>query len=309
VLRVVCLIALLVFVGRADAQTPNSEADRLFEEGRALAKEKKYAEACDRFERSFKLEPTVGTQLNLADCHEQLGHLRQAWQLFEDAAEKSALTDDQTRTTFARERADGVVKRLAVVVIHVPQPTPAGMTVSIAGRVMPVSGPDVRDRVEPGDIAITATIPDRPLFTTTVKATAGATAEVTIPARQVDKPVIGGTKSPRTSRIRLAWGLAGVGAVAGVAGSILTLKGRSNYNSTADGEHCSRVTGGIVCDETGDKQIADAQRLADFGTVCAIGTAAFAIAAAAVYFTAPREVQVTPVVTGSGVGVFVGRSF
>lgn len=55
---------------------PPSDADRLFEEGRGLAKDGKYSEACARFTKSFEIEHVLGTELNLADCEEKLRHLR-----------------------------------------------------------------------------------------------------------------------------------------------------------------------------------------------------------------------------------------
>src|SRR5512134_2148923 len=96
--RFVCIVIVVAASASVRAQPAppeTTDADRLFEEGRALAKEKRYSEACDRFDRSFKLDPTVGTELNLADCHEQLGHLTEALRLFSDAADKSARTDDE----------------------------------------------------------------------------------------------------------------------------------------------------------------------------------------------------------------------
>ncbi|HEU4616168.1 MAG TPA: hypothetical protein VFS15_28920, partial [Kofleriaceae bacterium] len=58
-----------------DDAAPPKESTRLFEEGRALAKQGKYEQACATFSRSLELERAPGTLLNLADCHEHLGHL------------------------------------------------------------------------------------------------------------------------------------------------------------------------------------------------------------------------------------------
>lgn len=320
VLRVVRSITLLFTlsftlsfaVDEVRAQPPPSpdavEADRLFEEGRALAKEKQYAEACERFTRSFKLDPTVGTQLNLADCHEQLGHLREAWQLFLAAAEQSERTTDEKRTKFARDRADAVAARLATIVITVTQPTTPGLVIRIGGREVAAAA-ELRDRVDPGEVEITAVVPERPAFTTSVKATSGATIQVTIPTFELPTvPTSTGTRRDR-SRVRLAWGLAGASGALAIAATILTLKGRSDYNATADGPDCMRVTGGIICNPAGDAKIGDAQRLADVGTVFAIGCGVFLAASASVYFTAPREPIVVPTATGQSIGVAVTGAF
>ena len=312
-LRVVCLITALVVSTRASAQPapPDAtEADRLFEEGRTHSKAKRYVEACDLFERSFKLDPTVGTELNLADCHEQLGHLRQAWQLFTAAAEQSARSTDEKRTKFARERADAVAARLATIVVKIAQPNVVGMTITIAGQSTPVAA-ELRERLDPGDVEIVATVPGHPPFAQTVKAAGGATVVIDVPAFTIAvAPRL--EPGPRRSRgrVRLAWGLAGAGGVTAIAATVLTLKGRNDYNTTADGMDCMRVTGGITCNASGDLAIADAQRLADVGTMFAIGSGVLLAASAAIYFTAPHEPMVVmPMATARSVGVAVSGSF
>jgi len=53
---------------------------------------------------------------------------------------------------------------------------------------------------------------------------------------------------------------------------VFSLEGAVAYNTTAMGELHARG-GGITCDADGDRKIADAQKLADVGTVFAIGSA------------------------------------
>ena len=303
--------ALLLGVSAASAQpTPtSSEADRLFEEGRELAKAGQYAEACDRFTRSFELEHTVGTELNLGDCHEKLGHLRQAWQLFNDAADESGRTADTKRTKFAHDRADALAAKLTTVILKVAQPAAVGLTITIAGRTEQPAA-EVRDRVDPGSIEVVASVPDHPRFTRSVDGIAGATVVIVVPAfADAAKPIEHVVEQRRRSRVRLAWGLAGVGSASAIAASVLTLIGRSHYNTTADSSDCMHVPGGIVCNDAGDKKIADAQKLADFGTGFAIGCGAFVAASAIVYFTAPTDSVIVPTVTTQSVGVAISRRF
>ena len=57
----------------AFADTP--DADTLFRQGRASAEAGDYPHACVAFTESFRLEPALGTLLNLADCEEHVGRV------------------------------------------------------------------------------------------------------------------------------------------------------------------------------------------------------------------------------------------
>ena len=81
----VVLIALVVLDASAAAQPP-PDATRLFEEGRELAKQQKWAEACAKFQLSLALDPAPGTKLNLGDCLEKQNKIRAGWLMFEEAA-------------------------------------------------------------------------------------------------------------------------------------------------------------------------------------------------------------------------------
>jgi hypothetical protein len=88
------------------------------------------------------------------------------------------------------------------------------------------------------------------------------------------------------------------------------LVGRNHYNQVADGPNCDHVPGGIICNDIGKRQIHDAQRLADYGTACAIVGAALGGAAVVLYVTAPRgPLRVTPTATPNSAGVSISGSF
>ena len=80
---VACCAVVSSHAARAEDETP---ARALFKQGRALANEGKYAEACPKFEESLRLEVGVGTQFNLADCWEHVGKTASAQKLFLGAA-------------------------------------------------------------------------------------------------------------------------------------------------------------------------------------------------------------------------------
>jgi hypothetical protein len=296
----VCWLSTLV---HAQPAANASEADRLFDEGRALALAGKYADACERFQHSFDLDHATGTELNLGDCHEQLGHLRRAWELFTSAAEDFERAGNPARTKFARDRAAAVAAKLATIVLHVPQPQPDGLAITIAGRVEQPRA-EVRDLVEPGAIEVTASAPGRVGFVATREAIAGAVVSIDVPALE---PAIGAAPQAserRRSRVHVAWALGAAG------GAALTLVARSHYDDVAnDPASCTHLPGGITCTVAGTQRIHDAQHLADIGTGFAVGCAVTAAAALVVYLTAPRDVVIAPSATSRSVGLVLDGRF
>lgn len=73
----------------------------LFREGRALLVAGRFAEACDKLEESQRLEPRLGTQLNLAFCQERLGKVAAAWFEFQKARDWAQSEGDVARSEFA----------------------------------------------------------------------------------------------------------------------------------------------------------------------------------------------------------------
>src|SRR3569833_1836337 len=136
--------ALLALVRVAAAQTP-SEGAKLFEQGRELAKQNKYSEACAKFEQSYALDNGVGTEHNLAECHAHLGHIAQAWRMFDDAAQRSA--DNPSRQKIAKARAETVAPMLTTAVVNVPDPDVTKHNNTNAGRAVKAST-IITERVE-----------------------------------------------------------------------------------------------------------------------------------------------------------------
>jgi hypothetical protein len=304
----ITFLALAATQARGDG----GEADRLFEEGRTLAKAGDYAGACDRFGKSFAVDHAPGTALNIGDCQEHLGHLREAWQAFSSAANEFELSNETARAKFARDRATAIAAKLVEVVIVVGEPTLPGLAISVAGHeVTPAAS--ITDHAEPGTITITATAPGHAPFTTSSPAVAGSRIGVSIPrelgiAAPVPAPAV--SEDLHHSRVRLAYWLGGGGAAFGVTALAFSLVGKSHWSDAADGAHCTRVSSGVMCDSIGSTQIREAQHLADLGTGFAIGAGAFIATAAIIYVTAPPErVTVAPTASAQGAGVVMFGSF
>lgn len=93
-------------------------ADALFQAAKLLVEEKKFAEACPKFEASYRLEKTFGTLMNMADCHENIGKIATAWAEWGEAAERAAKEGDK-REPYVRQRRAALTERLPKLQINV----------------------------------------------------------------------------------------------------------------------------------------------------------------------------------------------
>ncbi len=313
--RVLACVFIGVLTTVAAAQpAPNPQGAKLFEEGRALAAQGKFELACEKFEASLAIDPAIGTQLNFADCHENLNHFAEAWRLFDSAADAEKITNPE-RAKFSRGRADALLNKLGVIVLKLATPDAPMLAVSIAGRTVKPA-PVIKEIVDPGEVAITVTAQTGQPFQRSEKITAGKTVVIDVPAFDADIST-GGTivtppsegMSPRSKRLILAYSVGGVGAIALVTGVILGVKAKGDYNKQFDDGNCIDVTPGPQClNDMGFNAQNDAISLANIGTGFGIAGAVLLGAGAALFFTAPRDVVVTPTATASSGGIsVVGR--
>jgi tetratricopeptide (TPR) repeat protein len=284
-----------------------TEADRIFLQGRELAKLGRFDEACALFARSYELDPALGTAVNLADCLERQGHFARAWALFDVVARDSQSV--QSRARLARERADALQARLATVVITLRDPGAAGLHVRLGDRpVTPAA--EIRDLIEPRDTVLVATVPGRPVFKTMVHAVAGATLAVEIPAfapAARDEPLAPTRR--RRSRVYLAAaidlaGVAGLGVSLGYA-----VSARRIYNSAFDHD-CEHTDRGASCSDRGKATIDRAGARADVATGLAIAGAVLAGVGAVVFIMAPRDaIEIAPIATSHELGLGLSGRF
>lgn len=294
-LRALAFVCLAV--GSARAQTP--ESTKLFEEGRALAKDGKYAEACAKFETSLSLDPAVGTKLNFADCHEHLGHFALAYRLFTEAADAEQ-TRNPDRSKYARDRADALAPKVGTVIVKVA--TPAGVTLTIAGRSVPAAA-EVHATVDPGPIAVA----DSRGFGQIVSVAAGTRVVVEIPGVVEVTPTVTFTSRRKTS-VYAAYTLGGIGAASLTTGIVLGVLARGDYHAQIDAGHCTDESP-PTCDEIGYSAQKDAVSLANIGTGFGVAGLALIGAGAVVFLTAPRDVTVAPTVTERSTGLTIVGHF
>lgn len=330
------MIALWAAPSRADNV---ADALKLFEEGKALRDEGKWAEACDKFSKSNALNRKPGVQLNLGECAERDNQFRRAWLLYDDAAREydrtradadaklaATPTDEEAKVEsaraiagakLARERADALSPKLAKVIVRVAEPRTDGLSVRIGDRAVPPAAAIV-ELLDAGTVVITASAPGRTPFTIEAKAVAGKQVEVDVPALAPLGGGGGGGGDPvadkpkrKASRVRLAFGLGGGGALLLVVSGAVALKARSDYN-TAE-KQCTRdADNNLVCGPELAKEIDSAGTKADIATAVGIVGGLALAGAVVVYFTAPREgVAVTPMVVSwpSGGGIAISGRF
>ena len=287
--RIAITIAIVLATPAAAAP---SEADRLFEEGRELAKRGDYSGACQRFAKSFELDRGLGTELNLADCNEHLGHVALAWHLFRHVADDGERKGDSARAQLARTRLSELATRVGTLSIRVADPRMPGLTIAVDGRAL-IPGPVIREIVDPSDVEVIATAPGRERFARAAKVGAGETVivDVELPAIAAVS-VIAPPPERRKSRVHVAIGMGAVAVAAAITGVALGIDARLRYDSvTGDRAHCDP---GPVCDAVGQHGIDRSQAIANVGTGFVIGAAVMAAVAAVVYVTAPHDIVVAP---------------
>jgi hypothetical protein len=200
-LLVFTFIAAAAAPAFADREADLVEGKRLFEEGRALLGRGEFAGACAKFARSLEFDHhAIGTQLNLAECNQKLGHFAEAWRWFDTAANEF---NGDERATWARGQADALLPRLMSVVVKVPHPTIPGLKVTIGGRSVQLAT-EIHDLDDPGSVEVVVTAPTRARFVQTVRGIAGATVTVEVPATD-EPPVRDTTIERRRSRVYIAW--------------------------------------------------------------------------------------------------------
>src|SRR5258706_1429797 len=109
---------LLLGMGVAWADKDKDKADQLFKQGKKLMAEKKYADACQAFEDSFKLDPGIGGELNVAKCYEEWGKLGRAFKAYSQAA-KMAKDANDPRAPKIEELVTGIDKEVPRLTIKV----------------------------------------------------------------------------------------------------------------------------------------------------------------------------------------------
>lgn len=185
------------------AQSQSSIAEAMYQEGRQLMEAGRYAEACPKFEESQKLEPGMGTLLNLATCNEKLGKSATAWSQFSEAYSILTKETDEQRAAYAKERRDSLATALSRITLQVPAASrTTGLVVSLDGVAVGSAAWGVAVPVDPGTHTIKAEAPGHKGWEGKFEIAPRANNSVTIPALQVSttaQPTQQPNESPQQS--------------------------------------------------------------------------------------------------------------
>ncbi len=183
----VAAVAALASLTTSPAHAEPTAADRavaqtLFGEGRTLMTAGRTTEACTKFAESDRLDPEIGTHLNLGLCHEALGQTATAWVELSEVADRAARARDAERSTFAQQHADALARKLSRVRLRVASPDPA-QSVSVDGRPIGKAAWGEAFPLDPGSHPVEASAPGKVTWRSAVTVLPGpATLDVDVPA-------------------------------------------------------------------------------------------------------------------------------
>src|SRR3954471_682897 len=177
-----CAWMFLQGTAQGQAARDPAGAEKLFTEARKLLDAGKFAEACQRLADSQKLDPGVGTLLNLAQCYEKMGRTATAWATYHEAAAAARANGQADREKKAARAADTLEPNLPKLTVTVPDAAAEkGVEVKRNGAPVPKSLWGVSEPVDPGEYVIEAHATGRKPWSTRVKAEPGRATAVILP--------------------------------------------------------------------------------------------------------------------------------
>jgi hypothetical protein len=274
-------------------------AEALFRQGQSLMTEGKIDDACLKFEESQRLDPSTGTLLNLADCHEKQGKLAMAWNEF-GAAVLAARRDQRAdRVSFAQERIDVIEPKLSKLTLLLPSSHEVeGLQIELDKTKVGRAALGMPLPIDSGDHTLIVKAPGKQTWQSSFKVEPGP-SEMLIPklVDEVKPPIIATTSQGKefddqgknkgsvqrtVSYVVGGLGVIGVGIGVGFGVVALEKNGQSNQNG-CDGNDC---------DANGYKLRNEARQAGDISTVAFVAGGTLLASAVVLYFTAPHPAHV-----------------
>jgi serine/threonine-protein kinase len=319
-------------VGRAGAQSPSSEAaaTALFDEGRRLMDQHRWADACPKLAQSQQIAPSGGTLINLAECYEHTGQTASAWVAWKGAAARANAAGKREAERSALARAAALEPSLARLTIVVEGPSDVeGLVVRRDGVVVGHAEFGMGIPVDPGTHVIEASAPKKKALSAKVDVSASQPSarvnvrledELLVSAQEpatpvppgatvappVEQPSPASAPHPSGTQRALALVAGGAGLVGIGTGAVFGLIAQSKNDEALKPANCRTS---MYCTPAGLQLTSDAKDAANVSTI-AFGVGAAAIAVGAVlWLTSPSTtgvgIRATPVVAGTYQGVAI----
>jgi len=134
-------------------------AQQLFDEGRALMKAMKYAQACEKLDESESLDPGGGTILNLGICRRYEGRTATAYAVLTKALARANADHRADRVATAERHLKELAGMLSRLLVRLPMGADASaMTVEIDGTTIPHDQLGQARQLDPGVHNVRATL-------------------------------------------------------------------------------------------------------------------------------------------------------
>jgi serine/threonine-protein kinase len=312
----------VVAPARADDR---AAAQRLFEEGQALFKEGKTAEACAKFEGATALVSTPGVRLNLARCWEKMGRTASAWTKYDEALAAAERVGDRVAAAAARQGRVAIEPRLTKLVITFADPATAkGVEITRDGEALPASVVGTDLPVDPGEHEISARAAGYKAWTSRVNVNGeGAIVRVSVPALEkeaapVAPPVQETATAPPTPESPAPEAPSHALAIAGIATAGVGVVGLglgTYFGFTAQSKWNQANRAGNTCADAACPGLTqDASNNATLSTVFFVAGGVLAAAGVTLWILAPsgkspEHAQLRPAVGPGVAGLELGGAF
>jgi len=153
----VLVLALMVRTSSALAEVGAAAA--LFSSGREAFRHGDFVTAREKFRESERIEPAVGTELNLGLCEEQLGHLTAAWHLLQLVVDRLPPGDE--RIAITHDHVERVGRRLARFTPLAGDDWPTGAILKVGSTRLTRWGLGTAIPTDPGDTELIVMAPGR----------------------------------------------------------------------------------------------------------------------------------------------------
>jgi hypothetical protein len=290
------LVTSICGAAHAASSEDQAAAQALFDDAKELVKSGKAAEACPKFEESQRLDPGLGTQLNLADCYERIGRTASAWTIYVEVAPAARREGQDARAEHAVTRAAALKPLLAKLTIVVPpERRLPGMNVTRDTTLVREAQWSVAIPVDPGQHTIIVEAPGKEPWQTSLDVPAQSANTVTIPvlkdaprdaSRAASSSGNVGSSDPNAGKTQRIAGiaLAGAGVVGVGLGTFFGLR--------AMGKKDDAGCDGNSCPDVGSRDLyEDAQSAGNVSTIGFIVGGLAVAGGAVLYFTAPKPAR------------------